>query len=281
MRVRVFDKAYKYVTQAFDIQNLRMNFSITKSSSWASNAGVFRIWNLSASTRNLIKDFRLEVDMYAGYEQGDNLQLLFSGQTTSVSHSFQQPDIITTLECGDGDRYLNNVFSVFSYGPGTPARDVIVSVADFLGLKVAVIDGADLVYRNGFYAAGMPKEVLDKVTKYLNLQVSIQNNLMYVYPVTPTAQNLRYRVDEATGMISIPERFTYRRSDPQQAIQVPTTGYRVTTVLKPLIIPSNTIMLSSTHLNISNAAHRVEVIRHFGDTHGPEWISNLEVTLIE
>lgn len=280
MRVRVFDKDYKYVTEEFDIQNLRMAFNITKSSSWAANSGILKVWNLRDQTRNLMKDYRLEVELYAGYEQGDNLQLIFAGQSTAVMHHFQQPEIITTIECGDGDRYLNNAFASFSYGPDTPAKDVITSIADFLGLKVAVIEGADLIYRNGFYQSGMAKEVLDKVTKYLNLQASIQNNLLFVYPITPTAQNLRYQISESTGMISIPERFTYRRYDPQKAIQAPTTGYRVSTILKPLIIPSNTIMLSSSRLNISNQAHRVEVIRHIGDTYGQEWTSNMEVTLI-
>ena len=100
------------------LQNLRMAFTIQKNLAWSTNSCSLRIWNLSADNRNQLKDYGDQVTLYAGYQDvlsqpiyytgnTSGTQLLFRGDTTNVRHSFDYPDIVTVIECGDGERYVN------------------------------------------------------------------------------------------------------------------------------------------------------------------------------
>src|SRR5690554_5321501 len=90
-----------------NIKNLRISFQITKSLSWSTNTASIQVYNLKSDKRAQIKDYGDEVTLYAGYAEDTGVQILFVGDTTKVSHLFEQPEIITTLECGDGERILN------------------------------------------------------------------------------------------------------------------------------------------------------------------------------
>ena len=107
------------------LSGLRVSFNIQKNLSITPNSGVIRIWNLSRDHRNLIKDYGDEVTVYAGYERGSGEELLYIGDTTTVYHTYELPDVVTTLECGDGDRYVNQKHFSLSFQSGATAREVI------------------------------------------------------------------------------------------------------------------------------------------------------------
>jgi len=267
--------------QIFDINGLRMSFAINKSLSWSVNSGIIRVWNLNQKTRNLINDFGDEVELWAGYEDDSNLQLLYTGQTSAVGHQFTQPEIVSTFQCGDGNKYLNEMFSSFSFGADTPAKDVINAIADVMGLKVVIPPADDLVYRQGFKSCSPVKDALYKACEYLGLQFIINNDLLTIVPKNPKVSGLIYAINEATGMIGIPERYSSQVQNLYGPDNRPETGYKIVTCLKPQIQPKDFISLSSTHLGIANQTHFVKTIKHIGDTFGPEWISQLECNLIK
>lgn len=278
LRIRLRNDDFTGYIGTVTISGLRVSFSITKSLSWSTNSAVIKIWNLSQTNRNLIKDYGDEVTLYAGYELDGGPQVLFIGDTTAVSHIFEQPEIVTVLECGDGEKFINQLRVSLSYAEGTSARTIITEIAAQMG--IALIEYAasdDLVYRQGFKFIGMGKDALTIVCDKLGLQWSVQNNGLQVIPLNGTITQQAIQVNQATGMQGIPQRFTYKRLDLYKAVTAPTTGYKVHVALNPLILPGSKIILQSSHLDFKGP-YRVENIRHEGDTYGFIWSSNLEVT---
>jgi hypothetical protein len=282
LKIRVRNKDATAYIKEYQIDNLRMSFAITKSISWATNTGILKCWNLSNGIRNDLKDFGDEVELHAGYEDDAGLQLCYWGQTTAVFHSYDFPEIVSTFECGDGDKYYNNTFANLSYAAQMPVQQVILDIAKRMGVNVQLPLplAPNIVYETGFKFAGTLKEALIKACNFVKLQPAIQNNILFIFPQSPTVKFPVHQINQATGMIGVPQRYTYRRIDSYRALNAPTTGYKVMVALSPLIIPGDTVSLSSTHLGIQEQQHRVETIRHVGDTFGTEWYSQMEVVLI-
>lgn len=260
------------------IKGLRVSFSIIKSTSSTTNSALIRIWNLSQDNRNLIKDFGDEVTLYAGYREEGGPQVLFIGDTSTVSHIYDLPEIVTVLECGDGEKYINQLRVNLSYGSNAQARTIISGIASQMGIQfVEFANSNNLVYRQGFKYIGMGKDALDIVCDKLSLQWSIQNNQLQVIPVNGTISEPIIQVNQATGMQGIPQRYTYRSLELYRSIDQRNTGYKVNVALNPFILPGSKIDLASTHLNF-RGPYRVETVRHEGDTFGFLWTSSLEVT---
>ena len=282
LKIRIRNANFNY-TQTIILSGLRVSFSIVQSLAWSTNTATIKVWNLSQDHRNLIKDYGDEVTLYANYSNtGDPKakasEVLFIGNTTAVSHIFDQPEIITVLECGDGEFYVNQSRVSLSYAAGTPARIIINAIASQMGIDLKPLPDVDnLQYRQGFKSIGMGKDALTDVCNKLGLQWSVQNNELQVIPLNGVFKGPTIQVNEATGMQGIPQRFTNRRLDLYRSIYEPNTGYKVSVALNPLILPGSKIDLSSTHLNF-RGPYRVENVRHDGDTYGPIWSSNLECT---
>lgn len=258
------------------LSGLRVSFNIQKNLSITPNSGVIRIWNLSRDHRNLIKDYGDEVTVYAGYERGSGEELLYIGDTTTVYHTYELPDVVTTLECGDGDRYVNQKHFSLSFQSGATAREVIENVAQRMGIPVTEFANSDnLVYDQGYEFAGMGKEALLKACSYLGLQPSIQNEQLQVIPIKGTIDEPPIVINGDTGMVGIPQRYTYKRQDFYEL--GPAVGWRVSALLLPRVLPGAKLDISSRYLNFQGM-FRCETVRHVGDTYGSLWESNMEVT---
>ena len=266
-----------YEPTTITLKGLKISFAIQKNLSWATNTGVIKIWNLSADHRNLIKDFGDQVTIYAGYERGNGESLLYIGDTTAVSHIFELPEIITVLECGDGDKYVNQKHFSLSFQAQTPLKDVITSIANQMGFDTIAEFAStnQLVYEQGKEFTGMLKDSLTAACDFCGLQWSVQNNGLQIIPKNGTITQPAYKINAQTGMVGIPQRFTYKRQD--FYILGPAVGWKVNTLLDPFILPGYRVDLESRYLGFQGI-FRVETVRHFGDTYGPEWQTNMELT---
>jgi hypothetical protein len=291
------------------ITGLRVSFSIIKSIAWSTNSGIVKIWNLSNDHRNLIKDYGDEVTVYAGYigspptpaNEIDGPQILYIGDTTAVSHVYDFPEIVSILECGTQERFLNQRRVSFTYSANTPARTVLRGIADQMGIPIIQFaDSDNLVYRQGVKFIGMGKDALALVANKLGLVADVQDQGLYIYPKNGTIVQPIVPINENTGMIGVPQRFTYKSLDLYSPITGPNvlaataaraaaapfippsrpTGYKVNTTLNPSILPGSLIELTSTHLNYLNGRNKVLNVRHEGDTFGFSWASQLEVVAV-
>lgn len=293
---RSYDPSAPFLPDPVVFSGLRVSFSIAKSLSWTTNTCTVKIWNMSQEKRNLIKDYGDELTLYAGYREEGGAQILFTGDTTAVSHVYDQPEIVTILECGDGDKYLNQIRVSLSYASGVPARRIIKELADQMGIQfVEFAESENLVYRLGFRYIGMAKDALTILCDKLGLQASVQNNQLQVIPKNGSIEESVFEINENTGMQGVPQRFTYRSLDlyrqvfgspadnPNFAPTAPTIpisrpiGYKVNIALNPLILPGSRIILTSRHLGLSPAPFSVVAVRHEGDNYGQVWSTQLEV----
>lgn len=269
---------------SMEVSNLRMAFSIFKSESWSTNTANVRIWNISQSKRNLLNSYGDEITLNAGYRLETGAQVLFRGNTSLVSHIFAQPEIITVLECGDGEKSLNLILAKASFGENTPARTVIEYYAGVLGLNITEFSATDnLVYALGHQFSGIAKDGLDKACKYLGLIWSVQNNNLVILKTGEGSSKPPVEINAATGMIGIPERYTDRRQYLYRALPknggAPKPGWKVRTLLRPDILPGDRIRLKSTSVDIDGVFY-VSTIRHEGDNFGPVFESLLEVIAV-
>lgn len=278
LQVRIRKADFNGYIDTITIRGLRIAFSINKSLSSTTNSAVVKVWNLGQKNRSLIKDFGDEVTLYAGYREDGGPQVLFIGDTSTVSHIYEMPEIVTILECGDGEKFINQLRVSLSFSSEVQAQTIISAIARQMGLDFVEFASSDnLVYRQGFKYIGMGKEALQIVCDKLGLQWSIQNNQLQVIPINGTISEPIIQVNQSTGMQGIPQRYTYKALQIYNSKEQRNTGYKVNVALNPFILPGSKIDLASTHLSV-RGPYRVETVRHEGDTYGALWTSQLECT---
>jgi hypothetical protein len=282
-QIRLIDESKVNYRGLLTVENLRMAFSIFKSESFSTNTANIRIYNLSANKRNQLANFGDQVRLAAGYRNDSGPQLLFLGDSTQVSHIFAQPEIISVIDCGDGDKTINNTTISVSFAAGTSVRDVIQSIAQRMGLTIAEFSASDgLVYTQGFKFTGLAKFALEKATNYLNLVPSVQNGNLYILDRALGSSKPPVEINADTGMIGIPERYTdkrqylYRSLPPDGA---PRPGWKVKTLLRPDVLPGDKIRIRSTRADINGVFYVISA-RHEGDNFGPVFETTFEVIAV-
>ncbi len=265
------------------IDNLRMTFSIYKSRSSSTNTCNFKVYNLSADKRNRLALYGDQLRVSAGYRNANGPQVLFIGDTTQVSHLFAEPEIITSLDCADGDKAVNNVIISLSYAGETSARSVVEDIAQRMQLNIVRFAPTEnYTYTHGFSFAGLAIDALKKVCEYLNLIPTVQNGDLYILDYNLGNLKPPFDINADTGMIGTPERFT----DKNQYLYKPLPkngraepGWKVKTLLRPEILPGDRIRLRSQRADV-NAVFQVLSARHEGDNWGLQFESTFEVSSI-
>lgn len=258
-----------------EIRNLRMAFSVLKSTSWATNKGQVQIWNLNNDKRSRLVNIGDLVSIYAGYTEEGGAQLLYTGNTIEVAHSFPQPEIISSLVCGDGDKSLNNILISRSYQSGTPARTIILDIVSLMQMPLGSdVPDTGFIYNLGISLLGLAKDALDLVCMASGIWWGVQNgNLVFQRQNEPN-QKPPIFINASTGMIGIPERYTDKKNE--LYYEKPRRGWKVRTLLRPEILPGDRINLKSEKLNL-NGMFYVETIQHDGDNYSDIFQSTLQV----
>ena len=266
-----------------EISNLRMAFSIYKSESWSTNTANVKIWNLGQDKRNKLNNYGNEIKVFAGYKCETGPELIFIGNSRFTTHLFAEPEIITTFDCGDGEKTLNAIVVSWSFGENIPVRTVIQAYADLLGLNIVEISSTDnLVYSLGHKHSGIAKDGLDKACKALGLFASVQNNNLVILKPGVGSSKEPALIDADSGMIGIPQRYTDRKQYNYRAIapnSAPKNGWKIRCLLRPDILPGDRVRIKSERADIDGIFYVIS-IRHDGDTHGPQFESLLEVVAV-
>lgn len=276
VRLRSLDNAF---IGKVDITNLRIAFQVNKTLSWGTNTSSVQIYNMNQDKRNKIKNFGDEVSLFAGYKEDTGLNLVFIGDTTKVSHMHDFPNVISDFVSGEGERILNFQRILISFSEGTPARKVLRGIAQRLGVTISYFPNTpNLVYKKGFQANDMAKNVLDKVCKYLGLSWSIQNkSLQLLEDREGTTDEPPVVFSQNTGLIGVPQRFSYRMRS-LYAIG-PREGWKAKTLLRPDVLPGSKVRLISEKTSTDELL-LVRSVKHTGDTHGQPWESEWELSRI-
>jgi hypothetical protein len=243
------------------LDQIRIEFSVSKGISSAANTADITIFNLEESHRNSIgKEFD-NITLEAGYipPGGDgNVGIIFKGAVRDVEHRREGPNILTTISCGDGDRALRRATISKSFPAGTPVKDVVEEVYKQME-KEGVTRGEwkfpeDMqpTFKRPYAACGSCTRELDTIGRGKGFYWSSQNETIEIVPGNGFVGSVALITPE-TGMIGTPA--------------ITDNGVRVSALLNPEIRPNRRVQVKSQTLemNAADGMYRVSEVTFSGN----------------
>lgn len=258
-----------------DVSGLRVAFRATKDLTPKPNAIEIRVWNLSPETRAAAMEKGAKVMLSAGYES--DLGLIFVGDVTLVTHAKEGADWVTTLQGGDGLTAVQTGRIHEAFAAGAKLKDVIrklgermkVSTADALAaIRSGKIEGLVDEFTNGLVASGALHEEFNRLARISGFEWSIQDGALQVLPKGKADSREAVVLSETSGLIG----------SPVPAIKPVEGGgrkniIRARSLLNSELRPGRVVQIRSAQLD---GWYRVEMVQASGDTHGPDWFSDIE-----
>lgn len=289
-----FDRVYRLLVgkpnqKGLEIrQPMRVTFEVSKDAQEEPNDHKIRIYNLAADTRRALEEPGLRCVLYAGYAEEGGPLLMASGSVVYAYTWYELPDVVTELAVKDGYTELRDTAVSIGPGPGAQASAIIRDVARQMGLPLVMADDVpDRRWQQGFSFYGAARTALHKVTQGTGLEWSIQNQQLQVVRRRGTTRRKAVVLAADTGLIGYPERTReaarekarVRDSQTNDDVRLVSArqqldGWRVTSLLLPTINPGDLVKLESRTVQ---AFQRVEAVRHYGDSDGGDWQSELQL----
>lgn len=289
-----FDRVYRLLVgkpnqKGLEIrQPMRVTFEVSKDAQEEPNDHKIRIYNLAADTRRALEEPGLRCVLYAGYAEEGGPLLMASGSVVYAYTWYELPDVVTELAVKGGYTEVRDTAVSIGLGPGAQASAIIRDVARQMGLPLVMADDVpDRRWQRGFSFYGAARTALHKVTQGTGLEWSIQNQQLQVVRRRGTTRRKAVVLAADTGLIGYPERTReaarekarVRDSQTNDDVRLVSArqqldGWRVTSLLLPTINPGDLVKLESRTVQ---AFQRVEAVRHYGDSAGGDWQSELQL----
>jgi hypothetical protein len=292
----LFDRVYRLLVgtkgqdKGLEITDLHISFDIQKTIKKNPNTSTIKVWNLKKDTRAQLEKPDTRIVLYAGYAEDAGPLMLFKGNVTYAWSKFDKADIITEFELGDGTQEMRDTTISVGYSTNIKSTSVLKDVSKQMGLPLTLPSNApERVWKNGLSYHGPASGLLDKVTQGTGLEWSVQNGNLQVIQqgMVTTRQGIELALD--SGLIYSPERIRKaRHSAGGGSVLTGVTstkakkakakkeyeGWQVKSLLMPMINPGDRIKLTSRFVD---GVFRVHEIKHTGDSHEGDWISEMKV----
>lgn len=191
--------------------SLRVQFEIERDFSSNADKAKITVFNLAPASRNGIARGTI-VRLRAGYLS--QCDLLFSGYIAKVHTEQQGPDVVTTMECGDGEPLLVYGALNLSYLSAVPLAQVLQDIAAQLSLTIggAVVEIMPGVIKGipnekipgGSVFTGSVRNALDLLLKTQLIDWAIQNGKLLIMPRFATTYVSAVVLSKTTGLIGVP-----------------------------------------------------------------------------
>jgi hypothetical protein len=245
------------------IDELRIKFKVEKTNESAPNTAEIQIYNASESTRSLLEAKNTQVRISFGYlglnpngvlgtgfASTSNVDLVYVGDITKVTQKFQRPDIISELECGDGDNRFRNSRLSKGYPPGTKVDLILDDLIKAMGLsKGSRVGVPPKKYGSGVALSGLAKTHLDMICKANNLEWSIQDGSIQIIRKDLPSADPTIILDADSGLIGSPSKTK--------------EGVEFTSLIQPDLKPGRRVQLKSRTIS---GIFKVRKVTHEGDS---------------
>lgn len=249
---------------AKEFTNLRINFSIEKTSESNANTAKIKVYNLSQSNRSFVEQKGQALILNVGYAPTGLEPLvgtIFKGDIGICRNEKNGPDWVTSFEVGDGQKSLDEKTYQRTFRDGALAETIIKDVVGAFGLAIGTVKGIkNKSYKSGITLSGSAKEVMDKVAADSGVEWSIQDGEVQVLPPTDALNNQAILISEQTGMINSP----VKRAD---------SGIDVVCLINPRLRPGILIKVESESIN---GFYRVRKVNFEGDSFEGEFKCKVE-----
>lgn len=230
----------------------RIQFEIEKTSESNANKAKVKLFNLSQDSRSFLEQKNLVIFVRAGY-QGFT-ETLFVGDIVKPINSRQGPDLITELECGDGELTLTKSNINIGLGPNSTNIQALTLAITKLGLTVGTQKGLKTInYLNGFTYSGLAKTLIDQLVSQMGLEWHVQDTEIFILPKNEDAGNEAVVLSPNTGLIGYPT-----KTD---------DGMECVSLLNPKIKPGRAIKLESKQFSEGNRTSKIasQTLKNSGD----------------
>lgn len=242
------------------INDLKIEFNITKGISSTNNSATIRIYNLKESSRNALGKELDDITLEAGYsppEGGGNVGVIFRGQIRDVEHTRWDADIVTTLSCGEGDKATRNAVISKTYPSGTKVDTVLEDIYKEFE-KEGVTRGEWKLpdktpsFKRPYSVCGSCKREADTLGRGHGFYWSIQNGTMEVIPSNGYIGGVVV-LSPDTGLIDVPT--------------ITDNGVRARALLNPEVRPNRRVRIESDvlEMNAQDNEYRVSEVTYAGD----------------
>lgn len=252
---------------------LDVAFDITRTIKPEPNTADIKIWNLSPDHRKSLEELdNVPVQVEAGY--AGQTSLLFRGITRTVFTVREGPDLVTTLQTGDGEKEYKTarINIAVAGGPVTVAaglsniqaiRTVVRALGIGEGNLVSVqgqIAAAIPLFPNGTVLTGSASQILQRLLQSLGLEWSIQNGTLQILQAGQALIGTATVLTPETGLVGSPS--------------VDNKGIlSAQSLMIPDIFPGRLLLLSSEFLA---GTFRIETCKYSGATAENDWYIDIE-----
>jgi len=265
-----FGRKYKIQVDTIVFDNLDVEFHILKSLKKDPNTLDLTIYNLNKDHRRQLESVENPiVQIEAGYE--DNMGVIYLGLLREVSSVLKQPDWVTTLTSGDGEKKKRNGRVNKSFAAGTKWKRVLKEVAKTLEIETGnldeVIGSGKLIeatdeFSHGVVVSGQASKEMDRLIRSAGLEWSIQDGAFQILEAGKALAKEAIVLTPNTGLIGSPT--------------VSSDGILTfTALLNPNILPGKQIHVFT---DLISGFFRCEKIEYTCHSRGNDWYVQGEAT---
>lgn len=214
-------------------EGFRISFSVGKQDGGKANVCNVRIWGLSATTREQIRQTNSMIQLYAGY--GEVVPLLYKGIITRVTIEQEAGELITVIEAkkdfltisrspvtpdqaaaralwDQGAAYISRVFDGQTGvvdGLRVIAGDIKSALGEYADQVVEdferVAAGEPARASRGVRLAGSPQQVLDTYARANNLDIWMEDGIIRAVPRGEASRETAFVLSPTSGLIGSPK----------------------------------------------------------------------------
>lgn len=266
-----------------EIKDLKISFTVKKTTDKTENVAEIQIWNLSNDTRNQLdqnffSDNKNKVFLSAGYKSGDGEKIVFVGDITELNHIRERPEIITVIKGEDGKKDLNSIKSSLSFGKDASAKDILRAMLRQFPTKnnLNEVSFKDVILKNGFSFSGLTKSGITTITQLLKLDWSVQDDEIRVIPFDGNNSTTIVSLSPSNGMIGFPVRISHSTEKAKGKAKTLKQGWEIKSLLRPEIVAGGRVDIDSV-LVPAKASFDVVSVVHQGDNYEGEFMTKTEV----
>lgn len=287
-----FDRAYSLIvgpggSTGVEIDNLRITFEISKDDKKKPNRSQIEIYNLAPERRAALEKPGTRCVLRAGYHEEEGPLEVYQGDVVFAWTAYRGPDVITTLELGEGASTYRDTMVTLGYPAGVTSGQALQDVARQMRLPLTMPNDAPArSWAGGLSFHGPARSALDRITAGTGLAWSIQGGALQVIRRGGNTNRTVFDLGADSGLLGSPER---QRQGPQAAVQVTDEatrrprrvnaesgfdGWRVRSLLLPTLLPGDRVKLSARGID---GVLTIKDLRHVGDSHGGDWVTELRL----
>lgn len=251
---------------------LKVAFQIERDLTSTANKSSISLYNLQQQTRQSL-GLNSQIQVKAGYT--GLVGVIYTGFCKRIVSARSGPDIVTTMECGDGEPYITYATIDKSYASAVKLSQCIEDIAaamsvDFNGVTFAVKPGVvrglpNKTYTRGMHLHGSCRSQLDKLLHPLKLEWSVQNGQLFILPHGAASTVVAQVLSAKTGLVGLPS-----KNDNYFSFQ---------SLLNPHLRPGGLVILDSKNTELSGT-YKLRKVTYSGDSHGGDWVCECEADLL-